>query len=63
MVIPGLCGGLISRGKARARAPSRTAITTPELPAVACTTRPPAKSITPISASQPPPQIQCATGA
>jgi len=37
-------------------------LTRAEIPAVRCTTRPPAKSSTPLGASQPPPQTQCATG-
>ena len=62
IVKPGLCGGCRALGKPRRR-PTITAMTRAETPAVACTTKPPAKSITPISASQPPPQIQWQTGA
>ena len=40
-----------------------TTVVLAETPAVACTTRPPAKSSTPRCASQPPPQTQWATGA
>ncbi len=62
MVMPGLWGGCRSLGKP-SRGPTITAMTSAETPAVAWTTRPPAKSITWRWASQPPPQIQCATGA
>ena len=57
IVIPGRCGGLSSLGKPR-RLPSILARTSADTPAVTCTTSPPAKSMTPNPASQPPPQIQ-----
>ena len=60
-VMPGLCGGRRSRGKPR-RGPSSEASTSADTPAVAWTTRPPAKSLMPMSASQPPPQTQWQTG-
>ncbi len=62
MVMPGLCGGCRSLGNP-SRGPIMAAATRAEMPAVACTTIPPAKSITCRWASHPPPQIQCATGA
>ena len=62
MVMPGLCGGRSSAGKP-SRGPSIRAATMAETPAVACTTRPPAKSITPRCCNQPPPQTQWQTGA
>ena len=62
MVMPGLCGGRTWLGNPR-RPPSMAANTRAETPAVTCTTRPPAKSRTPISANQPPPHTQWVTGA
>ncbi len=62
MVMPGLCGGWSSLGKP-SRGPIMAAAIRAAIPAVACTTMPPAKSMTCRWASQPPPQIQCATGA
>src|SRR6185437_13409114 len=61
MVMPGLCGGLRRCGKPL-RAPIIIAVTSAETPAVVWTTMPPAKSIVPSIASQPPPQIQWVTG-
>ena len=57
-----LCGGCVWLGKPR-RGPRTIAATTAAVPAVTWTTVPPAKSIRPMSPSQPPPQTQCATGA
>ncbi len=48
-------------GKPR-RTPSMSAATSAAVPAVTCTTVPPAKSIRPSSPSQPPPQTQWHTG-
>ncbi len=62
MVIPGLCGVIGSWGKPRL-GPRTRASTSADAPAVRWTTSPPAKSMTPSAASQPPPQIQWATGA
>ena len=63
MVSAGLCGSISVLGKP-ARRPSSAAATSAETPAVVWTTMPPAKSSTPsLVASQPPPQIQWATGA
>ena len=56
-----LCGGSSRPGKP-SRAPRTSAAVSAPTPAVRCTTRPPAKSSTPRSASQPPPHTQCATG-
>ena len=56
-----LCGGMAVWGKPL-RLPMTKAATKAATPAVTCTTVPPAKSIKPISCSQPPPQTQCATG-
>ena len=57
-----LCGVMAVCGKAAplARAPARTPV--PPTPALTCTTMPPAKSMTPSFASQPPPHTQCAIG-
>ena len=56
-----LCGGIDTCGKPRRR-PSTSAHTSAATPALTCTTVPPAKSITPSFASQPPPHTQCVTG-
>ena len=56
-----LCGGMATCGKPR-RGPMTQAQTSAATPALTCTTMPPAKSMTPSCANQPPPQIQCATG-
>ena len=56
-----LCGGIATSGKPL-RLPSTMAATRAATPAVTWTTAPPAKSRKPISASQPPPQTQWATG-
>src|SRR5688572_3036133 len=56
-----LCGVIAVCGKPRRR-PTTTAQTSADTPALTCTTMPPAKSMTPRSASQPPPQTQCANG-
>jgi len=61
MVSPGLCAGRSCCGWPLRR-PSMVATTNAETPAVVWTTKPPAKSITPSSASQPPPHTQWATG-
>ena len=61
-VMPGLWGGATSLGNSRL-GPSMKTKASAAVPAVACTTSPPAKSATPRSASQPPPHIQWATGA
>ena len=47
----------------RCRLPTTSAATSAATPAFTCTTVPPAKSSAPMSASQPPPQTQCAIGA
>ncbi len=52
-----LCGGKGVVGKPW-RLPTMMAATSAPTPAVICTTRPPAKSIAPISLNQPPPQTQ-----
>ena len=46
----------------RVAAPTHIAATSAATPAFTCTTVPPAKSSAPMSASQPPPQTQCAIG-
>jgi hypothetical protein len=56
-----LCGGMATCGKPRRR-PMTIAQTSAATPAFTCTTMPPAKSMIPALASQPPPQTQCATG-
>src|SRR4051812_5331943 len=56
-----LCGAIAVCGKPR-RLPSTSAQTSAATPALTCTTMPPAKSMTPSLASQPPPQTQCAMG-
>ena len=56
-----LCGRVSRSGKPR-RGSIMAAITRPAVPAVRCTTRPPANSSTPSAPSQPPPHTQCATG-
>src|SRR6185437_13843771 len=61
ITIQGACGGRMDFGKS-VRGLSIQATTKAETPAVTCTTMPPAKSITPRLASQPPPHTQCATG-
>ena len=58
----GLCGGVIDFGKPLLL-PSVKAVTKAAVPAVACTTMPPAKSIVPQYDKIPPPQTQCVTGA
>ena len=60
-VIGRLCGGIGVVGKPL-RLPMTSAATSAATPALICTTAPPAKSMKPRSASQPPPQTQCATG-
>ena len=62
MVSVMLCGGCVWSGKPR-RGPSTMAATTAAVPAVMCTTVPPAKSIKPMPPSQPPPQTQWVIGA
>ena len=62
IVSAGLCGGIWLCGKWR-RLPTITAQTRAAVPAVAWTTMPPAKSITPQPAMMPPPQTQWVTGA
>lgn len=63
IVRAGLCGSRGVLGKP-ARLPIRIAMASAETPAVVWTTIPPAKSSVPKPlAIQPPPQIQCATGA
>ena len=57
VAITGLCGGSKYSGNPLLD-PSIKTITIAEIPAVACTTKPPAKSNTPMSASQPPPHTQ-----
>src|SRR3990167_3858959 len=57
MTKAGLCGGRRSDGNV-ARLPIISTKTSELTPAVACTTRPPAKSLTPMTASHPPPQTQ-----
>src|ERR1700722_6403410 len=61
ITIQGACGGRTDFGKST-RGLSIQATTRAETPAVTCTTMPPAKSITPRLASQPPPHTQWATG-
>ena len=61
ITIQGACGGRMPWGNSW-RGRIIQAITSAETPAVTCTTMPPAKSITPILASQPPPHTQWATG-
>src|SRR3954470_8625132 len=61
IVMPGRCGGSECAGKQR-RLAMGNAAQRADTPAVQGTTRPPAKSSVPSEASQPPPQIQCATG-
>ena len=62
---PGLWGGVVLFR----RGPRQKAIIIAAMPAVSCTTIPPAKSTTPTSPKipplerSPPPQIQCTTGA
>src|SRR2546428_683223 len=60
-------GPLFGRGSMRStpwRRPITSAAATADTPAAVCTTRPPAKSMTPMDRSQPPiPQFQCAIGA
>jgi hypothetical protein len=57
-----LCGGMGVSGKPLRR-PSTSAAMSAAMPALRCTTVPPAKSSSPIFCSQPPPHTQCATGA
>src|SRR6185312_1364858 len=61
ITIQGACGGRTERGKSM-RGFNIQAMTSAETPAVTWTTMPPAKSITPALANQPPPHTQCATG-
>ena len=56
-----LCGAMAVSGNPRRR-PSTSAHTSAATPALMCTTMPPAKSMTPSFASQPPPHTQCASG-
>ena len=57
-----LCGTSGARPKSR-RLPSMIAATSAEMPALMCTTVPPAKSSAPSVCSQPPsPHTQCASG-
>ena len=58
-----LCGGIGASGIALALARARSTSASAAAPALMCTTAPPAKSSAPISASQPPANTQCATGA
>src|SRR5262249_62171138 len=60
-VIVRLCGSIGVSGKPL-RLPITSAATSAATPALTCTTAPPAKSLKPRSASQPPPQTQCVTG-
>ena len=60
-VSDGLCGSINVLGKPM-RLPSISATTNADTPAVVCTTMPPAKSITPWSARNPPPHTQRVTG-
>ena len=62
IVKTGLCGGLIEVGNFLLE-PITTAVTKAPTPAVACTTRPPAKSKTFHFDKIPPPHTQCVTGA
>ena len=59
--MPGLCGGWIWAGKPRRR-PTMLATTKADVPALTCTTTPPAKSIIPSSWSHPPPHTQWQNG-
>ena len=61
IVRTGLCGGVIDFGNPFLL-PIVKAATSAAVPAVAWTTIPPAKSITPHEDSNPPPQTQCVTG-
>ena len=56
-----LCGSIGVSGKPL-RLPITSAATSAATPAFTCTTAPPAKSLKPSAASQPPPQTQCVTG-
>src|SRR5262245_22789640 len=57
-----LCGSSDDDGYS-CRLPTTIALTSAAMPALTCTTVPPAKSSAPHLASQPPPQTQCAIGA
>src|SRR4051794_34601786 len=62
IVMGKLCGGIAWSGYPL-RFPRTSTSASAAAPALMCTTAPPAKSSAPISASQPPANTQCATGA